>query len=553
MAVRVDITANAQAYEQALQRLGQLQDQFEQKLRGVGQTSQRVGREERELNRARAQVLQQIMTPQERYNQKIAELDRLLGRNKLSQDQYNRAVSQAKGELDKAGESGEKAWGAKQIGNLKNYVVGITSATTAIAIVRGGLQEIIRMGEEAAAKARGAITEVGQLRQVATSQEDFEHLVGQTRAMQGMGLEESRAAQIVFAGRSAGMTDEETALLGQMEGTGFVGDTASMARNVKALQQAMGTEETGGFRDIVGKSLAASGGAPAAAEQILQASATAAGALGTLKMSDEELLAAVAQVSNVSGADQAGTQIRSLLFALGEASAKGEVDLTGADGLMGMVGTVEGMGLDDAGLQKLLGREEAITAYRLLSRNRESVAGLRARVDTATADDLLGTRMKFGDESLDAAVAARAAEGSRDVGRVGLGAQVNRADALQAFIEDSMREADYSEASIMWSTRGRRKLTDMWDPAGRAERFAGDVLEAPEDVRDTRGYRGAVGAIAADPGAYGVDTDEERRLLREAMERLGMAAEKLDHAAGALARGTRGGETLAPRDPKSDR
>ena len=114
--VVVNITAHSQAYEQALQRLGQLQSQFEQKLRGVGNTSKQVGREERELNRARLRVLQQIMTPQERYNQKVGELDRLLKTNKLSQDQYNRAVGHAKTQMDGAAQSGEKAFGPKMHG-----------------------------------------------------------------------------------------------------------------------------------------------------------------------------------------------------------------------------------------------------------------------------------------------------------------------------------------------------------------------------------------------------------------------------------------------------
>jgi len=548
-------------------------------------------------------VLKQIETPQEKYNRSVANLDRLLKANKLSQEQYNRAVGQAKQQMDAAGDAGKKAgektegaFGAKAVAGLKSYAAGVVSVTAAIALVKGGLSEIIRLGEEAAARARGSISSIGQLRQVSTSQQDFDALVGQARQVQSMGIEESRAAQIVFSGRSAGLSEEETMLLGQMEGVGFIGDTASMAANVKAIQKAMGTKETGGMRDIVSKSLAASGGAPAAAEQILKATAVAAGGLGSISVADEELLAAVANVSNVVGADVAGTQVRSLLFAIGESSAVGtgnkqalaraqqamaaargpdatkqaqkdlakaqkavaspigRFDVTGSTSLMDMVGEIEAMGLDDQGLMELLGRKEAISAYRLLSRNRGDMTSLRGQIDQAAGSDLLGhADAVFRDPSLDAAVAAKAAEGAVEVGMVGDGASVNLAEALMQRENASYLEAGRGPG---WAVANRADsyLSDWaksaWDPNWLAQDRATEFLSnAPADVIGTPSYRKGVELINQNREAFGIDTDEERRLLdrrmSETAEKLDRAAARMEEAASGLARQANGGTTLA--------
>lgn len=152
--VVVDIKANATLYEQALQRLSQLQDQFEGKLRGVGETSKKISREERELNRARAQILQQLMTPQDRYNEKVGQLDRLLKANKLSQDQYTQAVRQAKTEMDGAGKSAEGAFGQKTLGMVTGLAgaLGITGGVAgAVQLVRMEYQHLIDVQREAAA------------------------------------------------------------------------------------------------------------------------------------------------------------------------------------------------------------------------------------------------------------------------------------------------------------------------------------------------------------------------------------------------------------------
>ncbi|NLE58092.1 MAG: hypothetical protein GX616_07020, partial [Planctomycetes bacterium] len=186
--VTVNITANAQAYEQALQRLGQLQSQFEQKLRGVGETSKKVGREERELNRARLRVLQQVMTPQEKYNQKVGELDRLLKANKLSQDQYNRAVGQAKTQMDGAAQSGEKAFGPK-MHRMTTQLLGALGLTGGVAgaiqIVRMEYEHLIEAQRQAASATltQAQTQEVALVNLGATTEAQRDKFVSASKAM----------------------------------------------------------------------------------------------------------------------------------------------------------------------------------------------------------------------------------------------------------------------------------------------------------------------------------------------------------------------------------
>ena len=66
------------------------------------------------MGRAAQRVLKQIQSPQEKYNAKVKNLSGLLKANKLSQDQYGRAVAQTKTQMIAAGQATDEARRRKQ-------------------------------------------------------------------------------------------------------------------------------------------------------------------------------------------------------------------------------------------------------------------------------------------------------------------------------------------------------------------------------------------------------------------------------------------------------
>lgn len=85
---------------------------------------------EKDLGKAAERWLQAVQTPQQRYNQKLTELQSLLKAGKLSQEQYNRAVSQTSAELRSAtAEQHKFGIGGKAIhGNMAGLIAGSVAA-----------------------------------------------------------------------------------------------------------------------------------------------------------------------------------------------------------------------------------------------------------------------------------------------------------------------------------------------------------------------------------------------------------------------------------------
>jgi len=103
-------------------------------------------RREEEYGRAARQVLQQIQSPQERYNAKLRQLGTLLRAGKLSQDQFTRAARQAKGELDGAGRAGDKAFGPNALSMVRSFAsaLGMTGGVAgAVMLIRNEYQTML--------------------------------------------------------------------------------------------------------------------------------------------------------------------------------------------------------------------------------------------------------------------------------------------------------------------------------------------------------------------------------------------------------------------------
>lgn len=76
------------------------------------QASQDTARQEQADRRAATKAIQDNLTPQERYNEKVKELDRLLKQGKLSVEQHTRAIDAAGREFDQSGRAATD-YGAK--------------------------------------------------------------------------------------------------------------------------------------------------------------------------------------------------------------------------------------------------------------------------------------------------------------------------------------------------------------------------------------------------------------------------------------------------------
>ena len=153
------------------------------------------------MGREAERVLRAIATPQEAYNKKVERLGVLLKANKLSQDEYKRAVDQAKGSLDAAAKSGQAAFGESAVGAEKLRDGRRLHQRGDCHREKGTRRNRPGSEKRTAAKARESELSYGSLAEVSEgSPQVFKKNLAMARAIAAKaGMSENQAARLTFA------------------------------------------------------------------------------------------------------------------------------------------------------------------------------------------------------------------------------------------------------------------------------------------------------------------------------------------------------------------
>jgi hypothetical protein len=124
---------------------------------GAGAAAAKAEQQRAEAVADAARIIRANLTPQERYDQQIQELNDHLREGRLSQEQFNRAAAKASQDLDRAGKSAGDA--DKNIERLNRNVSLLTKLEIGRAIV-DGLQVLSRTFTSAASQITSLVTSV---------------------------------------------------------------------------------------------------------------------------------------------------------------------------------------------------------------------------------------------------------------------------------------------------------------------------------------------------------------------------------------------------------
>ena len=430
----------------------------------TGQASRKAAKEQAELTRAAKRYYDQTRTPQERYNAKLKELDGLLKQNKVSQDTYNRAVRQAKEQLNAASAAGKKVFGSEALAGVAKLAAAYVSVRTAVSTVTRALTDMEAKRADAAERVRQSRMGAGSLAQVATSPENMKALKEKAEDFyRGAGAATlDEAYRTVFAVKSAGQM-EHLEFFKELRASGMIETPDVMARAARTLEFTMGKKETGDMRAIVSKALGASAYSPVSAEALLEAASQGAGIAKAIGLRDEEILALTAMTATAGGkAGEGGTMMTALLTSLEEAGLEKGT-------LLEKLKTIEAAGgIRGAKYGEFFGRKESRRAYRAVMENLGQYKSALADVDKAQRTDEVGRRLKYheADPGLVAARAAEEAEHEEKLSRDELAMWHNRATTIQTEFETRLRKEGQPE----W----RNWATQMTDTVMR--KFIGDEL-----------------------------------------------------------------------------
>lgn len=146
--VKMMSQGEAQVYDSVM-KLAAAWSKTDDATKKAGDEARKVGREDAQLTKDAARVRETLITNQERYNQKVAALDTLLKRGKLSQDEYTAAVAQTKEQHLGLEKSIFSALGPKVLGQLAAVAGGYLGIQSAVNAVTGALEHQRKRQQEA--------------------------------------------------------------------------------------------------------------------------------------------------------------------------------------------------------------------------------------------------------------------------------------------------------------------------------------------------------------------------------------------------------------------
>jgi hypothetical protein len=161
---------------------------------------------------SKARAVAELANPQEKYNRKMRELAEAVSKGKVSVDQAAVSAQRYQRELDRAGESGRKAFDPAM---LASYAAGLGSVTAVVAAIKQAFTEAEAASQSAADaifQSLGAVGELGQL----GAEGARKALDIQRQLIEGgtvLPTQRAQAADIAANMVNAGLTDDQIQLL----------------------------------------------------------------------------------------------------------------------------------------------------------------------------------------------------------------------------------------------------------------------------------------------------------------------------------------------------
>lgn len=301
--VAVKIQADANGYIAAATQAQKATDQFKKSFNGAAKEAEAYGR-------LITRVFRDGVTPLEKYNRSLADLNALLKAGAISESQFNVYAAKLKDTLDKTKVNKDA------LTIPSSAITSVIQFATAALSVQSAWNQVKSAIEFAAEEARkaGQVQEEskfsrGSLIQVAKNQQDFDKLEQTALSLYGSGATQTQsdAFKAVFALRSAGL-DADADTFRKVGEKKIVDDLPTLIQSVAKDQAAFGVKETGNTEAVLSKLFAASEYSPANVNDISTRSANLGAIADALKYSDESAKAHIAVLSKAVGVERAQTR-----------------------------------------------------------------------------------------------------------------------------------------------------------------------------------------------------------------------------------------------------
>lgn len=338
---------------------------------------------------AEAKRLAAQADPTERYAQKMARLADAVKRGGLGMEQAELLARRYGEQLDRAGQSGERAFGDRVVSQIASVATGWLSVGAAVGSVTKLLSEIEQKSQEAADALLSSLGTAGELQQLGP--ESFARGAATARRLQALGVTSSLSQAFAIAtnleNSGATSAEDQNLLIEKLAGGRVVSaeNLPNLATSLKKFQSAF-AGQAGDLSQVVDKSIFVStipGVSTGLTDTVTQ----------TLKFADffkqfgvDQTLGAFAGVESISpNAENAAEALKSFGAQIKKRG------LVSGD----LFGTLENIDAKIAGGKtafEVLGEQNAVIGYDRLRQQREKIRAYAGQIGAAggTLDRTIG-------------------------------------------------------------------------------------------------------------------------------------------------------------------
>ncbi len=197
---RIVWTGDASTAERAQESLAKKTKEYNETLKGATLSAKALD--------LQAQRLVENADPQEKYNRKMRELKGHVDAGRISAEQFDKAIVKYSQDLERAGRSGDQAFGAKFVSQMGLAVGAIGGVAGALAIAKTAFGDVEQSAQAAADRTLNALGAVGELGQLG---DDAPRALRIARNLVGRDVTKnmSQAANIASDMLNSGLNDQE--------------------------------------------------------------------------------------------------------------------------------------------------------------------------------------------------------------------------------------------------------------------------------------------------------------------------------------------------------
>ncbi len=225
-----DVSQALKAHNDLADAIGELAEGYEDSAKAA-----------KGLERAAERIVRSNEAPQERYNRRVAELARLQKAGKLTMEEAEKAAERYRRQLDRASDSGQRAFGPSMLGNIARMGAALGGLSGGIAAIKQILSDVEERSQGAADSLYEAFGDFGEMQQISATPEEFAANVAEARSLVRRGLiaknDYKGATAAVTNLRNAGFSDEDREFLyglvdeGQVKGESLVDFGGSLRKS----------------------------------------------------------------------------------------------------------------------------------------------------------------------------------------------------------------------------------------------------------------------------------------------------------------------------------